>query len=94
MITLKFRSLQALGIMGATIPDSQVLLSIDGIISMLNEVEKNYQIDLDSHRFLLGNMQRNAIDFPRFQMFMARERLRIGSYIVFSLNLEGILKTI
>jgi len=99
MIELSFQSLKRLLIWSNkgvfSIPNGQHLLEIDGIVSLLNEIDEHYKIDIDKNKTILISSHlhcQNALD--SFNGFKARELWRIGSYIIFSLNLEGVLKRV
>jgi len=66
------------------------LLGLDGVILLLDEICYSYQDDLAENRHLLQSNPPPGID--EFHRYVRREKWRIGSFIVFALNLELTLK--
>lgn len=62
----------------------------DGVIMLLDEICYNYQDDLAENRHLLQSFPPSSID--EFHRYQRREIWRVGSFIVFALNLERTLK--
>jgi hypothetical protein len=62
------------------------LMGVDSVILLLDEIGYNYQEDLAKNRHLLQSTPPPDID--KFYSYMRREIWRIGSFIVFALNLE------
>jgi len=66
------------------------LAGLDAVILLLDEICYNYQDDLAENQHLLQNTPPPSID--EFRRYQRREIWRIGSFIVFALNLELTLK--
>ena len=77
---------------GFFVPNSYVLWTIDKILELLEEIVKAQQMDLNSNKDLLQNVpQLTPQEYMCFEVFKLRGLWRIGSFIIFALNLEGIL---
>jgi hypothetical protein len=87
-----FGSLPVLGIWTTevhfTIPSG--LSAIDSVIALLDEIYRNYQDDIKMSQHLLQDFPPS--DIEEFHAFRRREVWRIGSFVVFALNLEQILR--
>jgi len=66
------------------------LSGLDQMILLLDEICHNYYDDIGENRYYLENMPPPNID--KFNRFQRRETWRVGSFIVFALNLELTLK--
>ena len=87
-----FRTLPVLGVwtnrVHFAIPAG--LGGFDAVIMLLDEICYNYQDDLAENRHLLQIFPPPSID--EFHRYQRREIWRVGSFIVFALNLERTLK--
>src|SRR4030067_2445741 len=66
------------------------LTEFDTNITLLNEIFYHYHDDFARNRYLFEHFPPSALD--EFNSFKIREIWRIGSFIVFALNIEQILK--
>ena len=75
-----------------TIPSIDILFSIDSILKILLEIYYSYKSDIEMNKKLIEKFPPFEVDQSKLDSFIAREIWRIGSFIVFALNLTDILK--
>ncbi|OAQ20035.1 hypothetical protein [Thermosulfurimonas dismutans] len=75
-----------------TIPSIDILSSIDSILRILLEIYNSYKSDIKMNKKLIEKFPAIGVKESKLESFIAREIWRIGSFIVFALNLTDILK--
>lgn len=75
-----------------SIPDRNLLSSIDSLIAILKEIENSHLQDRKAHESLLQKWPQ--LDTESFFSYARRELWRIGSYILFGLNTKGVVEKI
>ncbi|MFZ3116034.1 MAG: hypothetical protein WA121_10585 [Syntrophales bacterium] len=95
MFDLSFRKVGSLTIYTKdskriSIPDLNTLMAIDSVLGILKEILKNYDKDYLENKEIIDEFP--IKDQATFNLFSRREVWRIGSFILFALNLKNILK--
>ena len=74
------------------LPNTYVLMAIERSFELLNEIILFHQFDLNNNQEILEKSPSNEHEYRKVRSFITRELWRIGSFIIFALNLVGILK--
>lgn len=75
-----------------TLPDLSVLYSIDSLIAILKEIENSHLQDRKAHDSLLRKWPLS--DLSKSDSYDRREIWRMGSYIIFALNIDGVISRV
>lgn len=95
MLELSFRKVGSLTLYTkdkycVSIPSRYTLMAVDSVLAILKEILNNYDKDHLENKEIINEFPPK--DEDAFKSFSRREVWRIGSFIVFALNLKGILK--